>query len=645
MSIIYVSTILFLSLVPCARTGHQDLRKELAAVKELVITVERKLNSLSLPDIGKKLNSFETSINTLVHKVTDINRKSQLLSEIHQDNDARKEVLQRMSRSLEDINRKQLTFLEKKNEVEIDRLDKLSENVQALFQIFGGMNRKIDDLQTRVERISNVCPTSDLKFFITKKIDSLTASMAMLSECLECDRDSLKDVLQSFLRQPMDNIVKKCASGDVERNLGRMIDSKLKGMSDTLQSSVQTKLQSFNVQLHGAIEECSCKNQKLTAHDIAYSSDTHQEQRTVGKSEESPGRIFRKLWRKMIEPINKVGEKIESLSQTIEVSNERHHNSTLSKLKEWTGKTKDGGEACSKQILGVQNETKKFAEKLEQIETRQISVQSTTNKILSEMERVRSNIKGSNTVFVPGVTEAYIEGPGADGYVGTNCADIQMQGITRNGIYTLKPKGATDQFIAYCDLETDGGGWTTGTGFNLEGLVYTMSMKDTVCLEYELPPPQSLRPSAAMETRIANISYLKIPATDTVSLQILQILLFKVVNKIFRVEEENKQYRLYVSGYQGNATDSLSLHDNKMFSTYDRDNDEVASCCNCADTFKGGWWYYRCFEANLNGPYHTDPTENGYFLGIIWERWKGDYSLKSSEMKIRPLNFEDLRDP
>lgn len=61
----------------------------------------------------------------------------------------------------------------------------------------------------------------------------------------------------------------------------------------------------------------------------------------------------------------------------------------------------------------------------------------------------------------------------------------------------------------------------------------------------------------------------------------------------FRVEDESKQFRLSVGDYRGNATDSLSLHDGKMFSTHDRDNDEVASCCNCADTFKGGWWYYR----------------------------------------------------
>ncbi|GIZ04967.1 techylectin-5A [Caerostris extrusa] len=74
----------------------------------------------------------------------------------------------------------------------------------------------------------------------------------------------------------------------------------------------------------------------------------------------------------------------------------------------------------------------------------------------------------------------------------------------------------------------------------------------------------------------------------------------------FKVADEKKNYKISVGGYHGNATDSLSLHDGKLFSTIDRDNDEVAACCNCADTFGGGWWYYRCFEANLNGPYQTD---------------------------------------
>ncbi len=47
-----------------------------------------------------------------------------------------------------------------------------------------------------------------------------------------------------------------------------------------------------------------------------------------------------------------------------------------------------------------------------------------------------------------------------------------------------------------------------------------------------------------------------------------------------------------------------------------------------------------CFESNLNGEYHTDPTDNGYFRGIVWELWRGDYSLKSARMMIRQKDFD-----
>ena len=33
------------------------------------------------------------------------------------------------------------------------------------------------------------------------------------------------------------------------------------------------------------------------------------------------------------------------------------------------------------------------------------------------------------------------------------------------------------------------------------------------------------------------------------------------------------------------------------------------------------------------------PTANDYFRGIIWELWRGDYSLRRAEMKIRPQSY------
>jgi hypothetical protein len=38
-----------------------------------------------------------------------------------------------------------------------------------------------------------------------------------------------------------------------------------------------------------------------------------------------------------------------------------------------------------------------------------------------------------------------------------------------------------------------------------------------------------------------------------------------------------------------------------------RNNDEAPKCCPCAPAYGGGWWFYSCFESNLNGEYFTDP--------------------------------------
>lgn len=44
---------------------------------------------------------------------------------------------------------------------------------------------------------------------------------------------------------------------------------------------------------------------------------------------------------------------------------------------------------------------------------------------------------------------------------------------------------------------------------------------------------------------------------------------------------------------------------------------------------------FSCIEANLNGVYRQNPWNNNY-VGIIWEKWTGDYSLKATKMMIRP---------
>uniref|UniRef100_A0A1I8Q8P2 Fibrinogen C-terminal domain-containing protein n=1 Tax=Stomoxys calcitrans TaxID=35570 RepID=A0A1I8Q8P2_STOCA len=105
----------------------------------------------------------------------------------------------------------------------------------------------------------------------------------------------------------------------------------------------------------------------------------------------------------------------------------------------------------------------------------------------------------------------------------------------------------------------------------------------------------------------------------------------------FLVGNEDERYGLKKLGkYSGNAGDALRLHVNAMFSTQDRDNDVWHQ--NCAELFKGAWWFVRCFNSHLTGPYIRASSPVGYNeRGIIWKSFHGPkYSMKFVEMMIRP---------
>nr|XP_016996044.2 fibroleukin-like [Drosophila takahashii] len=61
----------------------------------------------------------------------------------------------------------------------------------------------------------------------------------------------------------------------------------------------------------------------------------------------------------------------------------------------------------------------------------------------------------------------------------------------------------------------------------------------------------------------------------------------------FKIGSEEELYELESLGiYNGTAGDSLKDHNEKKFTTHDRDNDE--SKRNCATKEWGGWWYTSC---------------------------------------------------
>jgi len=111
---------------------------------------------------------------------------------------------------------------------------------------------------------------------------------------------------------------------------------------------------------------------------------------------------------------------------------------------------------------------------------------------------------------------------------------------------------------------------------------------------------------------------------------------------LFNIGDElNDKYRLEVSGYSGDAGDSLQyesdmngngyfgayLHNGMMFSTYEQDNDNHPDH-NLADAsnYRGGWWFNRWHYACLTC--RSDRHE--------WVPTGGNHLLVTSRMMIKP---------
>ncbi len=107
-----------------------------------------------------------------------------------------------------------------------------------------------------------------------------------------------------------------------------------------------------------------------------------------------------------------------------------------------------------------------------------------------------------------------------------------------------------------------------------------------------------------------------------------------------KIADELDKYRLTLGNYlKGNAGDSLTYHNNMQFSTKDQKNDN--SSYSCAQAYNGAWWYRACHKSNLNGGYLRGNHPNIPAQGINWEAFRDYYySLKATEMKIRPVWFK-----
>ena len=160
-------------------------------------------------------------------------------------------------------------------------------------------------------------------------------------------------------------------------------------------------------------------------------------------------------------------------------------------------------------------------------------------------------------------------------------------GHTQSGEYFVDPDGK-GQFKVYCDMRTDGGGWTVFQRRKDGSVDFYRGWNDykagfgQVSGEFWLGNDKIHRLTASRP------SSLRVELEDWNGVRV-----YAKYGK-FNIGNEQAQYRLEVGSHSGTASDSLIVeHNNNAFSTKDRDNDKDSS--NCAVRCTGAQFpSYKC---------------------------------------------------
>ncbi|XP_071098382.1 techylectin-5A-like [Haliotis cracherodii] len=211
---------------------------------------------------------------------------------------------------------------------------------------------------------------------------------------------------------------------------------------------------------------------------------------------------------------------------------------------------------------------------------------------------------------------------------GRDCLSIQEQGVTSSGVYSVNPDGRTP-FNVFCDMTGEGGGWTVvqrreneTVGFDKDWNQYKNgfgSLDGNFWLGNEYLHRLTSQPG-----RNYTLMFELTVSNGTV---------YHAFYYDFTVAGETDKYRVNFTGYKGNAGDSFGDHNGLQFSTYDSDNDK--SSRNCAQMYKGGWWYHRCYDVNINGLYGVQGD-----TGMVWYVLTGwGHAVTQTSMAIRPSDM------
>ncbi|KAL8179904.1 UNVERIFIED_CONTAM: hypothetical protein K2H54_074015 [Gekko kuhli] len=256
-----------------------------------------------------------------------------------------------------------------------------------------------------------------------------------------------------------------------------------------------------------------------------------------------------------------------------------------------------------------------------------------------------------------------------------DCAEIQQSGLNLSGVYALQINNLTEPQKAYCDMETDAGGWTViqqringsisfqrnwkeykqgfgdppGEYWLGNEAVHLLTNQGAYSLRVELVDWEGNRAYAQYEKFQLGSERQRYSAKVVGVIEVAQLgtANFKPILRDLKSGQSKlagrteqallwKTAMLSLRGYKGTAGKQSGLvFQGTGFSTRDSDNDNCI--CKCAQMLSGGWWFDACGLSNLNGVYYPAGHNIRKLNGIRWHYFQGPgYSLKSTRMMIRP---------